>query len=125
MSDDNSKGERPAVNERYANRRTGEMFTVISATDASVILRDGAGAWFDVPREDFAQRYALPVPGLTASGAINLAVAEVEALAADYTARADGASPAQEEIMRAFAASLRHLAARIRALPHLAAGGPL
>ena len=62
-------------------------------------------------------------PSATAASAINLAVAEVEALAADYAARADGASPAQEEIMRAFAANLRHLAARIRALPHLARGG--
>jgi len=55
--------------------------------------------------------------------ALDLAVAEVEALAADYAARADRASPTQEEIMRAFAANLRHLAARIRALPHLARGG--
>lgn len=58
--------------------------------------------------------------------ALDLAAQECEAEAARYDLRAAEAGDDRvAEALRAFAASHRHVAARIRAIPHLAKGGPL
>jgi hypothetical protein len=62
----------------------------------------------------------------SAVSALELAAQECEAEAARYVLRASEAGDDRvAEIMRAFAANHRHVAARIRAIPHLAKGGPL